>query len=49
MFEGKKKMFNPFMAQDNVDWRGVVYRVVTRLIGNVLTRKDYRKNHLPTV
>ncbi len=49
MFGGKKDMFYSFMAQDCVDWRGVVYRIVTRLIGNVVIRKDYRRSHLPTV
>lgn len=49
MFGGKKDILYSFMAQDNIDWRNVIYRITTKLIGNVAARKDFQKSHLPAV
>lgn len=49
MFGGEKDILYDFMAQDTVDWRGLIYRIVMKLIGNVRIRKDYKKSGLPAV
>lgn len=49
MFGGKKDILYSFMAQDNIDWRNLIYRITTKLIGNVTARKDFKKSHLPSV
>ena len=32
MFGGKKDLLYSFMAQDNIDWRNLIYRITTKLI-----------------
>ena len=49
MFGGKKDILYSFMAQDNIDWRSIIYRITTKLITRVAMRKDFKKSHLPTV
>lgn len=49
MFGGKKDVFYSFMAQDNIDWRNLIYRMAARLISCVTCRKDFKKSHLPAV
>jgi hypothetical protein len=49
MFGGKKDILYSFMAQDNIDWRDVIYRVSTKLITNITIREDFKKSHLPSV
>lgn len=49
MFGGKKDILYSFMAQDNVDWRNVIYRIATKLISNITIRKDFKHSHLPAV
>lgn len=49
MFGGKKDILYSFMAQDNVDWRNIIWRVVCKLIISVSIREDYKKSHLPAV
>lgn len=49
MFGGKKDVFYSFMQRDDINWRNLIYRIVVKLIENVVCRKDFRKSHLPTV
>lgn len=49
MFGGKKDVFYSYMAQDNINWRKVIYRITSWLITKVTVRKDYKKSTLPTV
>lgn len=49
MFGGKKDILYSFMAQDNIDWRNVIYRITTRLISNITIRKDFKSSGLPAV
>jgi hypothetical protein len=49
MFGGKKDILYSFMAQDNIDWRDVIYRISTKLITNITIREDFKKSHLPSV
>jgi hypothetical protein len=46
---GKKDIFYSFMAQDNIDWRGIIYRIAVKLIKAVTIRADFQKSHLPAV
>ena len=49
MFGGRKDMLYSFMAQDNVDWRNIIYRVTGPLIKKTAVRKDSRQSRLPSV
>lgn len=49
MFGGKKDLLYSYMAQDDIDWRKVTYRITCWLITKVTVRKDYKKSALPTV
>jgi hypothetical protein len=49
MFGGKKDVLYDFMSQDNIDWRHIVYRIASKLISDVVIRKDYKKSTLPSV
>lgn len=49
MFGGKKDMFYSFMAQDNINWRSLIYRMAVTLVSSITCRKDFRKSHLPAV
>ncbi|MFR9592754.1 MAG: transposase [Rikenellaceae bacterium] len=49
MFGGKKDMLYSFMAQDNIDWRNIIYRITMKLITRVTMRNDFKKSHLPSV
>lgn len=49
MFGGKKDLFYSFMSQDNVDWRGMIYRITVALISRITIRQDFKKSHLPAV
>lgn len=49
MFGGKKDILYSFMSQDDIDWRNLIYRIVTRLVSCVRIRKDFKKSHLPCV
>lgn len=37
------------MAQDNVDWRHIIYRVTGQLIKKTAVRKDHQQSRLPSV
>lgn len=47
MFSGKKDVLYPFMSQDNINWRNLIYRIVVKLIAKVTTRDDFNQSHLP--
>lgn len=49
MLGGRKDILYSFMAQDNINWRNLIYRIVVRLTAKVTSRKDFKKSHLPTV
>lgn len=49
MFSGKKDILYSFMAQDTIDWRHILYRIVYKLINGICIRTDYQKSDLPTV
>lgn len=49
MFGGRKDILYSFMAQDNINWRSLIYRIVVQLTAKVTSRKDFKKSHLPTV
>lgn len=49
MFGGKKDVLYSFMSQDTINWRNLIYRVVVKLIAKVISRKDFKKSHLPIV
>lgn len=49
MFGGRKDIFYSFMAQDNVDWRNVIYRIIGPLLKKTVIRKDHQQNRLPSV
>lgn len=48
-FGGKKDILYAFASQDNIDWRGVIYRIVGDLIARVVIRKDHSKASMPSV
>ena len=49
MFGGKKDLLYSFMAQDNINWRSIIYRIVIAMIAKITIRQDFRKSHLPAV
>ena len=49
MFGYGKDVLYSFVSQDNVNWRNIIYRIVTGLIGKIIIRKDYKKSTLPSV
>ena len=49
MFGCGKDVLYSFVSQDNVNWRNIIYRIVTGLIGKIIIRKDYKKSTLPSV
>lgn len=49
MFGGSKDILYSFMAQDNINWRSLIYRIVVQLTAKVTSRKDFKKSHLPAV
>ena len=49
MFGGRKDILYSFMAQDNADWRNIIYRVTGQLIKKTVVRKDHRRSRLPAV
>lgn len=49
MFGGKKDVFYSFMQRDDINWRGLVYRIASRFIFRIGVREDFKKSHLPAV
>ena len=49
MFGCAKDVFYSFVSQDVIDWRNIIYRISTKLIGKVTVRSDYKKSGLPSV
>lgn len=49
MFGGEKSLLYSFAQQDNIDWRGIVYRIAGKLISKTIYREDSRKSYLPKV
>lgn len=49
MFSGKKDLFYEFIAQDDIDWRKILYRTARKMIDGITIRADYRKSDLPNV
>lgn len=49
MFGGKKDILYSFMQKDDINWRGLVYRIAGMLIRKITVREDYQKSKLPTV
>lgn len=49
MFSGKKDLFYEFIAQDDIDWRKILYRTARKMIDGITIRADHRKSDLPNV
>lgn len=49
MFSGKKDLFYEFIAQDDIDWRKILYRTAKKMIDGITIRADHRKSDLPNV
>lgn len=49
MFGGKKDLLYSYMAQDNINWRNVLYRMNKWLVTKVTVRKDHTESKFPTV
>ena len=49
MLGGKKDLFYSYVANDWIDWRGVITSITRKLITAVTVRNDFRKSELPAV
>lgn len=49
MFSGKKDLFYEFIAQDDIEWRKILYRTARKMMDGITIRADHRKSDLPNV
>lgn len=48
-FDCEKDTLYSFMAQDNIDWRDILYRFSIKLKERIKVRQDYKQKNLPNV
>ena len=49
MLGNRKDILYSFIAQDNIDWRNIIYRVTGQLVKKTAVHKNHQQSRLPSV